>query len=168
MSEEIVNRVAASGLITFDLEQYYRKGVRELMDIEPLLEGGLVLREKSFREYVRQNDWSLFQDKHVAIYCSAEAIVPVWAYMLLASALQPFAQTVVFGDLNKLEEKLFFGSLEDVDWSSFKDAKVIVKGCSKVMVPESVYVEVTTRLKPVVSSIMFGEACSSVPVFKKK
>lgn len=168
MSEEIVNRVAASGLITFDLEQYYQEGAREVLDIQPLLEGGLVLREKSFREHVRQHDWSAFQGKHVAIRCSVDAIVPVWAYMLLASALQPFARTIVFGDLEKLEEKIFLEALSQVDWSSFSGARVVVKGCSKVPVPESVYVEVTTRLKPVVASLMFGEACSSVPVFKKK
>ena len=168
MSEEIINRVAASGLITFDLEQYYQEGEREALDIQPLLEGGLVLREKSFREHVRQYDWSAFQGKHVAIRCSVDAIVPVWAYMLLASALEPFARTIVFGDLEKLEEKIFLQALSRVDWSSFSGARVVVKGCSKVPVPESVYVEVTTRLKPMVASLMFGEACSSVPVFKKK
>lgn len=168
MSEEIKNRVAASALITFDLEDYYRAGERIVFDIKPLLEQELILREKPFREFVKNHDWSAFAGKHVAVCCSSDAIVPVWAFMLLVSALEPFAKTIVYGDLEKLEEKLFLDALAGVDWTSFAGAKVVLKGCSKVRVPEGVFVEATARLKPVVSSLMFGEACSAVPVFKKK
>lgn len=168
MSEEITNRVAASSLITFDLEDHYQEGDRQVIDIKSLLEQELILREKPFREYIKAHDWSSYTGKHVAIHCSSDAIVPVWAYMLLTTALEPFVRTVVYGDLDKLEEKLFFNSLSKVDWSTFTGSKVVVKGCSRVRVPESVFVEVTARLKPVVSSLMFGEACSAVPVFKKK
>lgn len=168
MSDQILNRVAASSLVTFDLEDHYQEGIREVLDIKPLLEQELILREKPFREFIKTHDWSAYTDKHLAVHCSSDAIVPVWAFMLLATALEPFARTIVYGDLEKLEEKLFFNSLAKVDWSAFTGSKVVVKGCSRVRVPESVFVEVTTRLKPVVSSLMFGEACSAVPVFKKK
>ena len=168
MSEEIKNRVAASGVITFDLEHFYSEGERVAFDIKPLLEHELILREKPFREFVKNNDWTTFSEKHVAVFCSSDAIVPVWAYMLLVAALEPFAKTIVYGDLDKLEEKLFLNSLATVDWTVYSGSRVFVKGCSKVRVPEGVFVEVTARLKPFVSSLMFGEPCSAVPVFKKK
>ncbi|MFZ9982219.1 MAG: DUF2480 family protein [Cyclobacteriaceae bacterium] len=168
MSEEIKNRVADAGLITFDLEDFYKEGERVVFDIKPLLEQELILREKPFREFVKSNDWSGFSEKHVAIFCSLDAIVPVWAYMLLVAALEPYAKTIVYGDLDKLEEKLFLNSLATVDWTAYSGTRVFVKGCSKARVPEGVFVEVTARLKPFVSGLMFGEPCSAVPVFKKK
>lgn len=164
----IVNRVANSQLVTFDLEELYAPGERVLIDIGDLLFQGLVLREKDFREYVRSHDWGQYAGKFVAITCSADAIVPTWAYMLLSVSLQPFAKAVVFGTLPELETQLFRQALEQVDWSQYQDAKVVVKGCSKVNVPVSAYVELANRLRPVASSIMFGEACSNVPLFKRR
>ena len=164
----IVNRVASSALVTFDLEEYYRPGSRVMVDIKDQLHQGLILREKEFREYVAGNDWSKFENAFVAIHCSADAIVPTWAYMLLAIALEPTAARVVFGTLDDLEAVLFREALERVDWNSFRGAKVVVKGCSKVAVPVAVYVEVVNRLRPLATSIMYGEPCSTVPLFKAR
>jgi hypothetical protein len=169
MKEEnqIVNRVAGSSLITVDLEDFYQPGERVVLDIKDNLYQGLILKEKDFREFIRTHPWHNYQDKFVAINCSVEAIIPTWAYMLLGAALQPFARKVIYGSRDELETAIFLNSLSQVDWNRFKDAKVVVKGCSKVNVPVAVYVEVTNRLKPLVSSLMFGEACSTVPLFKK-
>jgi hypothetical protein len=166
--EEIINRVSNSQLITFDLEELYTSGERVLFDIKPLLFQELVLKEKDFRDFVKSHDWSHYQNKYVAITCSADAVVPTWAYMLLSSALQPVATQVVFGSLQDLENILFKQALEKVDWGKYNKAKVVIKGCSKVQVPVSAYVEATNKLRPIASSIMFGEPCSTVPIFKKK
>lgn len=165
-SNEIVNRVSASGLITFDLETFYQPGERVLLDIKDRLFQGLVLKEKDFRAFVKTHDWKQYQDKFVAITCSTDAIVPTWAYMLLAAALRPYARLFFFGSFERLEEKIFEEKLKSVDWSEFENKKVVVKGCSKVEVPVSVYLEVVRHLQPLVSSLMFGEPCSTVPLFK--
>jgi len=165
--DKIVNKVANSALVTFDLESYYEPGERVVLDIKDQLFQGLILREKDFREFIRTHGWSEYQDKSVALTCSADAIVPTWAYMLLAIALEPHAKRVVFGSLEDLETAIFKERLEGVNWGQFRDAKVVVKGCSKVLVPTAVYVDVTARMKPHVASIMFGEPCSTVPLFKK-
>jgi hypothetical protein len=165
--KEIVNRVANSGLISFDLEEYFQPGERVFIDITDQLFQGLVLREKSFREYIKNTDWSSYRGKFVAIGCSADAIIPTWAYMLLTSALQPYSRKIVFGNLDDLESKIFSEQLSTIDWNQFANAKVVIKGCSKVNVPTAVYVEATNLLLPYASSIMFGEPCSTVPVFKK-
>jgi hypothetical protein len=169
MSEEqqIVNKVANSSLITFNLEEYYESGERILFDIKDQLYEGLLLREKNFRDFIKGHDWSTYENKFVALTCSSEAIVPTWAYMLLAIALEPFAKCVVFGSLQELEIEIFRNSLSKIQWSDFKGAKVVVKGCSKVEVPVAVYVEVVNQLTPYVNSLMFGEPCSTVPLFKK-
>lgn len=167
VQDQIINKVAGSSLITFDLEQYFLPGDRVLFDIKDHLFQGLILREKDFRDFIKGHDWKQYQDKFVAIHCSVDAIVPTWAYMLLSIALQPYARRVVFGSVEELEVAIFQESLSRVNWSEFKDAKVVIKGCSKINVPVAVYVEVTTKLKPYVSSIMFGEPCSTVPLFKK-
>jgi Protein of unknown function (DUF2480) len=167
VQDQIINKVASSSLITFDLEQYFVPGDRVLFDIKDRLFQGLILREKDFRDFIKGHDWKQYQDKFVAIHCSVDAIVPTWAYMLLSIALQPYANRVVFGSVEELEVAIFQESLSRVNWSEFKDAKVVIKGCSKINVPVAVYVEVTTKLKPFVSSIMFGEPCSTVPLFKK-
>ena len=164
---EIVNRVANSSLITFDLEEYYQAGERVLIDIKDQLFQGVILKEKDFRDFIKTHDWSLYRNKFVAITCSEDAIIPTWAYMLLSSALQPFARKIVFGSLEDLENKIYQEVLASIDWSKFLDAKVVIKGCSKVPVPTSAYVDATQRLRPYAQSIMFGEACSTVPVFKK-
>lgn len=165
--EQIINKVANSALITFDLEEFFEPGERIILDIKDQLYEGLVLREKPFREFIKNYDWTQFQNKLVAIFCSTDAIVPTWAYMLLAIALKPFARRVVFGSLADLEIENYRRALSTVDWSSFKDAKVVVKGCSKVDVPVAIFVDVADRLRPYASSIMFGEPCSTVPLYKK-
>lgn len=166
--KEIVNRVSQSSLITFDLEQYYQSGDRVLIDIKDQLYGGLILREKEFREFIKSHDWSMYQNKFVAVTCSVDAIIPTWAYMLVAISLRPFAKMIELGTLGQLEEKLFQQALSKVNWEQYRDAKVVVKGCSKVDVPTAAYVWAVAQLQPLVSSLMFGEACSTVPLYKKK
>lgn len=165
--DEIINRVAASPLVTFDLEELYTRGDRMVFDIKDQLFEGIILKEKDFRSFIKNHDWSQYQGKNIAIICSADAIVPTWAYMLLSVALQPFASSVFFGSLAELESHLFHQSLAAINWQQYKDAKIVIKGCSKLTVPVSAYVEVTNRLRPIAASIMFGEACSTVPLYKK-
>jgi hypothetical protein len=163
----IVNKVTQSGIITIDLEDFYPQGERVLFDIKDLLFQGLILREKDFREFVKNEDWSKFQDKYVALICSADAIVPTWAYMLLATQLQPFAKKVVFGDLELLETVLYNQVLGKLNIDDYKDARIVVKGCGNLPVPKAAYVEITNILRPVAKSIMYGEACSTVPLYKQ-
>jgi len=165
--DQIINKVAGSGLITFNLEEYYQPGERVLLDIKDQLYQGLILKEKDFRDFIKANNWSAYQGKYVSIICSANAIVPTWAYMLLVLALQPYAKHVVFGTSEDMEKALFYDAFKGMDWSQFTDAKVVVKGCSKVDVPVAIYAEVTRQLRPYVSSLMFGEPCSTVPLYKK-
>ncbi|WP_109831372.1 DUF2480 family protein [Reichenbachiella versicolor] len=167
MQGEIKNKVAESSLITFDLERYYNHSKRVQIDIKDNLYQGFVLREKDFREFVKTTDWTQYQGQNVAIYCSEDAIVPTWAYMLLSSALTPYANKVVFGDLSHLENALFQDALMKIDLEEFKDGRVIIKGCGNYPVPEFAYVEITRLLQPVVKSLMYGEACSAVPLYKK-
>ena len=166
-SGEIINRVASSSLITLDLEELYQPGERVVLDIKDQLYQGLILKEADFRNFVKLHDWAQYHDKYVAIWCSADAIVPTWAYMLLGVALRPFAKKVVFGDRDDLEVVLFQEKLNEINWDQYQDAKVVVKGCSKVSVPVQAYVEVAGRLQAVASSIMYGEPCSTVPIYKK-
>jgi len=166
--EEIVNKVAQSGLVELNLEEYYPQGERVLFDIKDHLFQGLILREKDFREFVGSNNWSVYKDKFVALHCSADAIVPTWAYMLLTVSLAPFAKKVVFGDMKTLETVLFQEALLQIKAEQFRDQRVVIKGCSNLPVPESAYVEITRLLAPVAKSIMYGEPCSTVPIFKKK
>lgn len=167
MSAEIINRVANSSLITFNLEDLYLPGERLLIDISDWLLEGLVLRESLFREKAAAQDWSIYKDKYVALTCSTEAIIPAWAYMLLSTYLQPFAKKVVAGDLKTLETTLYAEILKDFDVSYLKDKPVIIKGCSNKPVPENAYLMLISKLQPIVKSIMYGEACSSVPLYKK-
>lgn len=168
IQENIVNKVAASGLVTFNLEHYYPAGERVLYDIKDNLFHGLMLREKDFREFIKAHDWSAYTGKNVAIICSADAIVPTWAYMLLANKIRPFASEVVFGDLAVLETVLYTRALAAIDLSAYQDARVVIKGCADIEVPVSAYVEITNLLSPVAKSIMYGEPCSTVPIFKRK
>ncbi len=167
MENEIINRVQSSSLVTLDLEELYVPGERIFFDIKPFLFQELILKEKDFRSSLKSNDWSEYTNKHVALGCTVEAIIPTWAYMLVAIALKPFAKTILFGSLPDLEKHLFRNSLSTINWGSFNQSKVVVKGCSKVEVPTEIYVEVAARLKDVAASIMFGEACSTVPLFKR-
>lgn len=165
--EEIINRVAKSPLITFNLEEYYHHGERIIFDIKDFLYEGMILKEKDFRNHVKTQDWSEYQGKNVAISCSTDAIIPTWAYMLLTTRLSDKAHMIVLGDLSDLEQALFRQALSEIDIEKFREKKVVVKGCGKYPVPESAYVEITRLLTPVVSSIMYGEPCSTVPLFKK-
>ena len=165
--DRIINRVALSSLISFDLEKLHEPGERITIDIKDQLYEGIILKEKSFREFIKETDWSTYQNKFVAITCSADAIVPTWAFMLLAGAVQPFASKVFFGSTEEMESALFKEKLDSLNWDEYQNAKVVIKGCSKVNVPVSAYVEVIKHLKPVASSIMYGEPCSTVPLFKR-
>ncbi|HEY1018260.1 MAG TPA: DUF2480 family protein [Sediminibacterium sp.] len=168
MSEEMVNKVAESGLISFDLEEYYPKGEIKTFDLKEYLFMGLILKEKDFRAALQTTDWTVYQDANVAITCSADAIIPMWAYMLIASYLQPYAKEIVFGDEKKLVSTLLFKNLAAVKGEEYTDKRVVVKGCGEVEIPESAYVEITNKLRPFVKSIMYGEPCSTVPIYKKK
>ncbi len=165
---EIVNRVANSALISIDLDDYYPLGERVLFDMKDLLFQGLILREKEFRSFVLEHDWSQYQNKYIAVFCTADAIIPSWAIMVLASKLQPYAQKVVFGTPEELEKSLFADALSVIKPESYKDAKVVVKGCGKHPVPAFAFAELTRLLTPYVSSLMYGEPCSTVPVYKKR
>ncbi len=164
---EIINRVAKSSLETIDLEEFHVAGDRVVIDMKDFLFQGLILKEKDFREVIKEKDWTVYRDKLVAIMCSVDAIIPTWAFMLLSVALQPFARTIFFGTLEEMESSLYREKLKAVNWDLYRDAKVVIKGCSKVEVPPSAYVEVTNYLRPLASSIMYGEACSTVPLFKR-
>lgn len=164
---EIINKVASSGLITFNLADYYTPGDRVMLDIKPWLYMELMLKEKDFREHVKQHDWSQYKDACVAVQCSADAIIPTWAYMLIATRLQPHTEHFIFGSAAQLEIELFLRKLQSVDFSAFQGQKMVIKGCSDVAVPESIYVELTRRLMPYADKLMYGEPCSTVPLYKK-
>ncbi len=168
MPEEIINRVAQSQLMTIDLEDYYPEGKRVLLDIKDWLYEGLVLREKEFRSQVAAHDWNQYQDSYVALHCSTDAIVPGWAFMLVATKLQPFTKKVVQGSLEDLETSNYQNIIENLDFSPFKNKPVIIKGCSNKPVPPNAYLFITTKLLPIAKSVMYGEACSAVPIYKKR
>jgi len=168
MEGEIVNKVAQSGLVTFNLEDYYLKGKRTLFDIEPFLWKGIVVKEKEFRAAVKEFNWSQFEGHFVALNCSVDAIIPSWAYMLISIELMEYANKVVLGDIKELEKTLFIESLSNIDYSEYQDKRVIIKGCSQFPVPEMAYSYVIQKFKPYTKSLMFGEACSTVPLFKRK
>ena len=167
MEDVILNKVANSGLITIDLEDYYIPGIRKQIDIRDQLFMGQILKEKDFREWIKGHNWAAYQDAYVAVFCSADAIIPVWAYMLIAAQVEPFAKRVVFGDLETLETELYKDIIEQLDLTAFDDQRLIVKGCGNLPVPRSAFVMLTNKLRPVAKSIMYGEACSTVPIFKR-
>ncbi|WPP52191.1 DUF2480 family protein [Catalinimonas niigatensis] len=164
---EIINKVANSPLVTFNLEDYYPKEERIVYDIRDNLFQEAILREKDFRAFVKEHDWAQYQDKLVALTCSVDAIVPTWAYMLLTSKLEPYAKMLVYGSLEVLEATLFKEALSRVNPEEFQDAKVVIKGCGKYPVPIFAYTEITRMLRPYVGSLMYGEPCSTVPLYKK-
>ena len=168
MSEEIVTKVANSGLISFDLEDYYPKGKRVTIDLKDWLFEGLVLKEKDFRIAVSNYDWSQYQGQYVAIYCSADAIVPVWSYMLICNSIKPFAKKIIKGSKEDLESFIFQEIINNIDTKPFKNQRVIIKGCSNLPIPENAYISITNKLSTVAKSLMYGEACSYVPIFKRK
>jgi len=167
MSEPFVNKVAESGLITLDLEKFYPKGETAVFDLKDHLFMGLILKEKDFREALKKLDWSVYQEKNVALTCSADAIIPVWAWMLAVSYLQPFAKEVVMGDEKELHRSLYLKNIDAIDINEFADQRVVIKGCGETPIADYVYMEITKKLRPVVKSIMYGEPCSTVPVYKK-
>ena len=167
MEPLFVNRVANSGLVTLNLEEFIHAGERVLYDIKDNLFHGLILREKDFREFIKTHDWAQYDGQNVAIVCSADAIVPTWAYMLLAIKLQNHAHRYVFGGLGALEQSLFEEAIAGLDAEAYRDAKVVVKGCGDKPVPTFAYVAIMQKLLPVTSSIMYGEPCSTVPLYKK-
>lgn len=168
MSDEtpIINKVASSGLRTLDLEELYPHGERTVFDIAPLLWEGIALKEKDFRAFVKDHDWSQYQGHFVAVHCSVDAIIPTWAYMLVATHLQPYAVLVTQGDAEQLERTVFTRFIRLLDVETYRGSRIVVKGCSKLPVPLSAYVELSAKLVPVVRSLMFGEPCSTVPLYK--
>ncbi|MDC6366386.1 MULTISPECIES: DUF2480 family protein [Flavobacteriaceae] len=166
--DEIVNRVAQSKLVTFDLEELYPEGQRITLDIKDWLYEGIILKEKDFRKYVDEQDWSAYQNTYVALYCSTDAIIPGWAFMLVASRLNPFVKKVVVGNMEDLETAIYQELLNSLDTAPFADKPVIIKGCSNKPVPENAYIMAMSKIQQVAKSVMYGEACSSVPLFKRK
>jgi hypothetical protein len=169
MADEIINKVAQSPLITLDLETYYPKEPIVLFDIKLYLFRELIIKEKEFRESLSRLDWTLYQNKIVAVSCSADAVIPVWAYMLIASYLQPVAKEVFFGDEQSALRQMVIKKMDStVDVNEFSNKRVVVKGCGEQPIGEFAYLEITKRLMPVAKSIMYGEACSTVPIYKTK
>ncbi|SRR5579871_312864 len=168
MSEEILNKVASSSLISIDLEEYYPKGEIVLFDLKPLLFMELILKEKEFRAALQQIDWSKYQDKIVVLTCSADAIIPVWAYMLVTSYLQPIATDIIVGDEKSAASQIVLKRINELNPDDYLDKRIVIKGCGDLQIDSSAYAEITKILVPVVKSIMYGEPCSTVPVYKKK
>jgi hypothetical protein len=168
MSEEIINKVAQSGLLTLDLEDYYPREEIAVFDLKPLLFREMILKEKEFRAGLHDMDWSSYKGKILAVTCTADAIIPAWAYMLIAVHAQPFVRNIVLGDTQTAIQQTFLANLQTIDLDTFIDKRVIVKGCGDLVVGPFAYLEITRLLQPVVKSILYGEACSNVPVYKKK
>ncbi len=166
-SDTIINRVTGSALVSIDLEDLYHPGKRILYDLKDNLFEGIVLKEKDFRDFIRTHDWTQYSQNNIAIICSVDAIIPTWAYMLLVTKMEPFANMIVLGNLQDLENALFKEALDKLDIEAYRNRKVVIKGCSGKPVPEYAYVELTRKLLPLAASIMFGEPCSTVPVYKK-
>ena len=162
------NKVAESGIITLNLEDYYPKEEIAVFDLKGYLFMGLILKEKDFREALKNLDLAPYAGKNVALTCTADAIIPMWAYMLVASYLQPVANEVVFGNEDILQKTLFLKNLYTIKPEDYTDKRVVIKGCGDLPISESAYVEITNLLRPVVKSIMYGEPCSTVPIYKKK
>lgn len=168
MADEILNRVANSKLVVIDLEDYYPDGERILFDIKDWLYEGFVLKEKDFRTHVATHNWSQYQDAFVALSCSTEAIIPAWAFMLISIHLEPFVKKSSIGNLENLETSIYQDIINDLELSNYKNKPIIIKGCSQKPVPENAYIMLAQKLAPIAKSIMYGEACSAVPLFKKK
>lgn len=168
MEKEIVNRVAKSPIITFDLEDLYPKGTRIQLDISQWLFEGFLLKEKEFRTAVSAHNWSQYQDHYLALYCSTDAILPAWAFLLVATHATPFCKKVITGSLEELESILYATIIEGIDTAPYTDKPVIIKGCANKPIPANAYLLLGQKLQPVAKSLMYGEACSAVPLFKKK
>lgn len=167
MEDVIVNKVAESGLITIDLEEYFPKGETAVFDLKDYLFMGLILKEKDYREALKNLDWEPYKNKNVCITCTADAVIPMWANMLAAAYLQPLAQDVIFGDEDFLHRALFLKNLSAISPEAYADKRVVIKGCGEKKISETAYVEITRLLRPVAKSVMYGEPCSTVPIYKK-
>ena len=167
MEDIIVNKVAQSSLFTLDLEKYYPKGDIVEFDLKEYLFMEMILKEKDFREAMKNLDWNNYQDKNIALHCSADAIIPIWAYMLVATYAEPYARDIIFGNKEATLNALYLKSLSAINPEDFEGKRVVIKGCADIKIPEAAYVEITRKLRPVVKSIMYGEPCSTVPVYKQ-
>jgi hypothetical protein len=168
MAEPFVNKVAESGIITLNLEDYFPKEEVVVFDMKDHLFMGLILKEKDFREALKTLDTIIYENKVVALTCSADAVIPMWAYMLVASLLQPIASEIIFGTEAYAKENMLLRNIETIDTTAYNDARMVIKGCGELPIGEVAYIAITKRLRPVAKSIMYGEPCSTVPVFKKK
>ena len=168
MSDLLENKVANSGLVTLDLENYVPAGEVVTFDLKDYLFMGLILKEKDYREALKGLDWSLYQDKLVALTCSADAIVPVWAFMLAVSYLEPVAKEVYMGTAEEMHKHVFLKNIQAINTADFSDQRIVVKGCGETPIGNFAYAEITRVLRPVARSIMYGEPCSTVPIYKKK
>ena len=168
MEEVFVNKVAESGIITLDLEEFYPKEETAVFDMKDHLFMGLILKEKDFRETMKSLDIESYKGKNIALTCSADAVIPVWAYMLVVGYLQPIAKEIIFGDAEFLHKTLFLKNISKINIADYEDKRVVIKGCGELPITEAAYVAVTGLLRPVAKSIMYGEPCSTVPIFKKK
>jgi len=168
MAEEIINKVASSGLEQLNLEDYYPREEIVLFDLKPHLFMELILKEKDFRDTLQNFDWSVYRDKIVAITCTADAIIPMWAYMLVTTYLQPVARDVVYGNEEDARKQVFIQRINAIEAERFSGKRIVIKGCGDLPVTEYAYLEITKKLRPVARSIMYGEPCSTVPIFKSK
>ena len=166
MAEEIINKVSQSALLTLDLEQFYPKEKISIFDLKPFLFMELILKEKDFRAVLLTTDWTIYKDEIVGIYCSADAVIPVWAYMLVTSYLQPYAKEVIMGDETMVLRQVITNRIQKINPADYKDKRIVVKGCGEKPIGDFAFLEITKLLRPVVKSIMYGEPCSTVPVFK--
>jgi hypothetical protein len=167
MEEVFVNKVEESGIITLDLEQFYPKEEIAVFDMKDHLFMGLILKEKDFRETLKSLDLEPYKGKNIALTCSADAVIPVWAYMLVVSYLQPVAREIIFGDADFLHKTLFLKNIDKINTADYADKRVVIKGCGELPITEAAYVAITNLLRPVAKSIMYGEPCSTVPIYKK-
>ena len=163
---EIRNKIAESGLITLDMRSFKGSQKRIVIDIKNWLFEGMVLKEKMFREYLKNENWSQYENSFVALNCSADTIVPIWAYMLITKYLKPYPKSIVFGDWKRLENKIFEVNIDKLNLAEFKNKRVLLKGCTDIYIPDESYVQISNKLMSTVKSLMFGEACSNVPIFK--
>lgn len=166
MEQEIINKVTQSALLTLDLEQFFPKEKIQLFDLKPFLFMELILKEKDFRAALLATDWTIYKDEIVGIYCSADAVIPVWAFMLVTAYLQPHAKEVIMGDEATVLRQLITSRIQSINPDEYKDKRVVIKGCGEKPIGDFAYLEITKLLRPVVKSIMYGEPCSTVPVYK--
>jgi Protein of unknown function (DUF2480) len=168
MEETFVNKVAESGIVTINLEDYYPKDAVVVFDMKEHLFMGLILKEKDFRETLKTLDTTIYENKIVALTCSADAVIPMWAYMLVTSLLQPLAKEIIFGNEDFAKENILLRNINNINAGTFSDGRIVIKGCGDLPIAEAAYIAITNKLRPVAKSIMYGEPCSTVPVYKRK